>query len=187
MKLIRPFLYLILLTAMTSCAGTSPTRAYIKVANELVKNTLTPNDPNLPFPIYASFEEMVSLFNQNDGRTYVVNFWATWCRPCIKELPYFEQLAKETSRNDLQVIMVSLDKPQDIRGKLKDFVEERPMQLPVVSFTDNNYNGWLHRVDRNWRGGSIPVTLFYNGSQRKFNRGQISSYQELQGLVAQVE
>ncbi len=187
MALPRFSLYLFLLIGFMSCAGSGPFEPNTKVAKEAVKSTLTPKEPNLQYPNYPTFEEMEALFNQNDGRTYVINFWATWCRPCLTELPYFEQLAKETSRNDLQVIMVSLDKPQDIRGKLKEFVEDRPLQLPVVSFTDNNYNGWLYRVDQNWRGGSIPVTLFYNGNQRKFNRGQISSYRELQGLVAQVE
>ena len=65
MALPRFSLYLFLLIGFMSCAGSGPSRAYTKVANEAVKSTLTPNDPNLPYPIYATLEEMEALFNQN--------------------------------------------------------------------------------------------------------------------------
>ena len=181
--------YLILCLAICSlqfCATSAKTSDYGTAGNAALKQLLTPNDPNLPYPIYASFEEIEPLFNQQDGRTYVVNFWATWCRPCIKEIPLFEQLAAETKDKDLQVIMINLDQVGDIRGKVKDFVNDRPLQLPVVAFTDNYYQGWLDRVDPAWTG-AIPVTVFYRNGQRYFNKGQISSYAELEGLVARVQ
>ena len=60
---------------------------------------------------------------------------------------------------------------------------DRPMTLPVVALTDDNFRSWVRRVDTGWTTGSIPVTLIYRGGLRKFNRGQISSYVELEGLV----
>jgi len=185
MKSLSYFFYLLLALLLSHCA--TPVKDYGAASNEAVRQLLTPNDPNLPYPIYASFDEIESLLNQQDGRTYVINFWATWCRPCIHELPHFERLAKETPDKALQVIMVSLDRPGDVRGKLKDFFEDRPMALPVVALTDDNFRSWVRRVDANWTSGSIPVTLIYKNGQRTFNRGQISSYAELEGLVRRVD
>jgi thiol-disulfide isomerase/thioredoxin len=174
---------LALVLGLANCATPGIPKDYGTAGNAAVKTLLTPNDPNLPYPIYASFNEIEALFNQQDGRTYVINFWATWCRPCIKELPYFEQLARETADKDLQVIMVSLDRPGDVRTTLKDFFKNRPMTLPVVALTDDDFRSWVRRVDGGWTNGSIPVTLVYQGGSKKFNRGQISSYAELEGLV----
>lgn len=185
MKSLQFCLSLIITLGLMTCA--TPTKDYGTAGNETVKSLLTPNDPSLPYPIYASFNEIEALLNQQDGRTYVINFWATWCRPCLTELPFFEQLAKARSAKDLQVIMISLDRPGEVRGRLKDFFEERPMVLPVVALTDDNFRGWVSRVDGSWTSGSIPTTLIYRNGQRKFNRGQISSYTELEGLVRQVE
>ena len=184
---IRYFVLLFLpVLFLSRCGTTGPKTDYGTAGNAELRALLTPNDPNLSFPIYSTFDEIAPLFNQTDGRTYVVNFWATWCRPCITEMPYFERLARETADGDVQVIMVSLDKPRDIRTKLKDFVSERPLKLPIVSFTDNFYDGWLYKVDESWTG-SIPVTLIYRDGKQKFNKGSISSYRELQGLVRTVE
>lgn len=178
-------LFLLLLT-VSSCSLFGPAAPKVPaIANPTVAAIMTPNDPNLAYPIYASYEEIEPLLQQNDGRIYVVNFWATWCRPCIVEMPFFEQLARENDPQNLQVIMVSLDRVADIRTTLKDFVKDRPMVLPTLAFTDNNYEGWIKRVDRSWTG-SIPVTLVYRNGQRYFNRGQISSYSELEGIVDRV-
>ena len=56
-----------------------------------------------------SYNELKPLLNQKGDKIYVVNFWATWCAPCIKELPYFEVL---NQREDVQVLLVSLDFPK---------------------------------------------------------------------------
>lgn len=187
MKTLRLLCLLLLVLLFSTCRTTGPKQDYGTAGNAELKSLLTPNDPNLSFPIYSVFDEIAPLFNQDDGRTYVVNFWATWCRPCISEMPYFEQLARQTEDSDVQVIMVSLDKPKDIRGKLVDFIKSRPLKLPVVSFTDNFYDGWLYKVDPSWTRGSIPVTMIYRNGKKKFNKGQISSFRELQGLVNSVQ
>ena len=40
----------------------------------------------------SDYDEMAPIFNQKDGKIHLINFWATWCKPCVEELPYFEQL-----------------------------------------------------------------------------------------------
>ncbi|MEM9258685.1 MAG: TlpA disulfide reductase family protein [Bacteroidota bacterium] len=140
---------------------------------------LQANEADFSYPIYTSFDEIAPLFEQQGADTYVVNFWATWCQPCVEELPYFERLAEET---DAKVIMVSLDFKRDVRTKLKQFVEQRKLKLPVVAFTDDDYNAWIDRVDPSW-GGAIPVTLIYRGEDRRFHDTKFDSYEELKEAV----
>lgn len=180
------FLFSLLLTGCTVFQPAAAKNNAGVVSDEM-SNLLAANDPGLKYPVYASFAEIEPLFRQkNDDITYVINFWATWCRPCIREMEYFEQLSRQTDRDEVQVVMISLDKPGDVRTKMKDFVADRPLNLPVVSFTDNFYDGWIYKVDPAWQRGSIPVTLFYRNGQRYFNRGAISSFRELEGLVGRV-
>jgi len=184
------FSVLALLCFLTSCALFKPTGPSntAGVVSPMMKELLTANDPALKYPVYSAFSEIEPLLTRKDDNiTYIVNFWATWCRPCIAEMAYFEQLTSATSRDEVQVIMISLDKPEDVRTKMKDFVESRPLNLPVVAFTDNFYDGWIYKVDQKWQRSSIPVTLFYRNGQRYFNKGAISSYRELEGLVARVQ
>lgn len=184
--LLRSLSFGALILLFCNCSPAAHKIDYGTADNSALRQILTPNDPSLPYPIYASFSEIAPLLEQQDGRTYVVNFWATWCRPCIKELPYFEELAAKTRDKDVQVILINLDKVGDIRGKTRDFVRNRPLRLPVVAFTDNYYQGWLGRVDPSW-SGAIPATVFYRNGRRYFNKGQISSYAELEGLVRRVQ
>lgn len=147
---------------------------------QTVANT-EPGD-TLPYPIYASFEELAPLFQNSNDTTYVINFWATWCKPCVEELPYFEQLAAATANDKVKVVMVSLDFKKDVRTKLYRFIKDRPLSLPVVALTDSKYNNWIDRVDPNW-GGAIPVTVVYRGEERRFIDRQLESYDELLAVV----
>ncbi|WP_020571506.1 TlpA family protein disulfide reductase [Neolewinella persica] len=148
-----------------------------------VATLLTPNRDTLPYPVYTSFDEVAPLFEQvGDDETLVINFWATWCQPCVEELPYFEQLARET---DVRIVMVSLDFKKDVATKLKKFVEERQMKLPVIALADGDYNAWIDRVDPSW-GGAIPVTLILRGNERRFHDTKFDDYDELRTAVAAV-
>lgn len=184
----RPLTLLICLFAFSQCALLKPATVENNsgVVSSELSSLLEANGPDLKYPIYSNFSEIEPIFKQNDGVIYVVNFWATWCRPCIQEMEHFDQLMAETSRKNLQVIMISLDKPEAIRTKMKDFVESRPLLIPTVAFTDNFYDGWIYKVDPAWQRSTIPVTLFYKNGKRYFNKGQINSYRELEGLVDRV-
>ena len=72
-------------------------------------------------PVYENFEDLEPLFNRQTDTTYVINFWATWCKPCVEELPYFEQLFAEHKEEKLKVLLVSLDFPRQLESKLVPF------------------------------------------------------------------
>ena len=180
---------LLLASCLYACALLRPaagTDNAAGVRSPELHSLLKPNEADLPYPVYASFDEIEPLFRQNDGITYVINFWASWCRPCIAEMDHLERLAAETDPGEVQIVLVSLDKPAAVRGSMLDFVRDRPLRLPTVAFTDNFYDGWIYKVDEAWQRSSIPVTLVYRNRRRHFNRGQISSYAELRGLLRRV-
>ena len=113
---------------------------------------------------YAGLEP---LLNKSDDKTYVVNFWATWCAPCIKELPYFEQLNRDYSGKNVEVILVSLDFPRMYEKKLKPYIKDNDLKSRVVALNDPDMNTWIPKVDEDWTG-AIPATVIYNKNKRRF-------------------
>ena len=170
----RTFLILIPFLCF-ACQSTTPER------NAKVTELLAPNGSELPYPVYDSFDAIEALFQQRDDRTYVINFWATWCKPCVEEMPYFERLAREAGP-DTEVIAVSLDFKKDIPTKLQSFVSTHPDLPPVVALADDKYNNWIDRVDPEW-GGAIPVTIIYRNDKRVFHAEKFDSYAELKSSI----
>ncbi len=107
------------------------------------------------------------LTKMSNDTTYVINFWATWCSPCVKEIGYFEELHRKYSDNKMKVILVSLDFPNQVEKRLLPFLEEKDISASVMLMTDLDYNGWINRVDASWTG-AIPATLIYNSEGRFF-------------------
>ncbi|MBN2632555.1 MAG: TlpA family protein disulfide reductase [Bacteroidales bacterium] len=110
--------------------------------------------------------ELEAILTSNDDRLYVVNFWATWCAPCVKELPYFEKVAPEYKPEDVRFILVSLDFPQQIDRQLLPFLRKNRITLEVKAMTDLDYDAWIRKVDRDWQG-NIPATLLFNNKANK--------------------
>ena len=116
--------------------------------------------------------------------TYVINFWATWCSPCVKEIEFFEEMHLNIKDNKLKVILVSLDFPNQMEERLIPFLEKKGISAPVMLMTDLNYNDWIERVDKSW-SGAIPATLIYKGDRRVFLEKELT-YSELLENVNQI-
>ncbi|CAM1349992.1 Redoxin [Tenacibaculum crassostreae] len=125
-----------------------------------------------------NYEQLKPFLNKNDKKVYVVNFWATWCMPCVKELPAFEKLNQEFKDKNVEILLVSLDFSKQIESNLIPFIKKRNLQSKVVHFDDSNEQFWIPDIAKNW-SGSIPATLIYSKSKRKFYE-QSFSYEELQ-------
>ena len=87
-----------------------------------------------------------SVLQFNDNKTYVINFWATWCAPCIKELPYFEKINKYYKNKGVEVILVSLDFPSELDSKLKPFIFENKIDSRIIFNGETDPNKSLYTV-----------------------------------------
>ncbi|MDD7914372.1 TlpA disulfide reductase family protein [Polaribacter ponticola] len=115
----------------------------------------------------VTYNELKPLLEKEDGKTYVINFWATWCAPCVKELPYFEKIKEEYADNNVEVLLVSLDFPKQVEKKLIPFINKKKLQSEVILLDDVNEDVWIKAIDESW-SGAIPATIIYNSSNRKF-------------------
>jgi len=127
------------------------------------------------------FDKLQYFLNKQNDTTYVVNFWATWCVPCVAELPHFEKLNGEHKDDKVKVLLVSLDMHKMVESKLLPFIKDKNLQSDVVLLRDPDQNTWLPKVDSTW-SGAIPATLIYNKDMRKFYERSFT-YEELEKEV----
>ena len=113
--------------------------------------------------------QLERILHAKSDTTYVVNFWATWCVPCIKEFPAFQSFAMNHLNEKVKVIMVSLDFKKEYEKTLPPFLVKHPIDANVWLFDEPDYNAWIDKVDKDWQG-EIPVTLMFNNGRniRKF-------------------
>ena len=115
----------------------------------------------------VNFQQLETLLSEQKEEVLVVNFWATWCKPCVEEMPYFEEVHDSLGGDDLKVILVSLDFPGKLESQLIPFVKDRGIEPQVVLLDDPHENDWIPKVDSTW-SGAIPATLFLKKGKRKF-------------------
>ena len=133
-------------------------------------------------PVYNKFDGLEPMFRFDNDTTYVVNFWATWCKPCIKELPYFEEFNSTNSDNMVKVVLVSLDFPKQVESNLVPFVERKQLKSKVVVLLDGKYNDWIDKVSPDW-SGAIPATYIYKGNQNQLINKPFENLDELNEIV----
>jgi thiol-disulfide isomerase/thioredoxin len=128
----------------------------------------------------SGLEEILAA---NEDQLHVVNFWATWCPPCVTELPYFEKLSQEFRGKGVKFILISLDFPSQIDSKLIPFLKKNKVTADVRVMTNLDYNSWIDKVDGNWQG-NIPVTLFFNNARsiRYFHPSELTE-KELRDMI----
>ena len=122
------------------------------------------NSPNIDI---ITFDELYKTIDLTSDNTYVINFWATWCRPCVKELPYFEFVNSQYSDKNVKVLLVSLDFPSQIESKIKPYIFSKKIRSKVLLLNDPDLKSWIPKVSDKWVGG-IPATLIVNRSNYNF-------------------
>ncbi len=122
-----------------------------------------------------TFKELQREMNNSEAALTVFNFWATWCAPCVAELPHFEELY---DRSDVKVYLVSLDFAAD-KQKMLDFVGSRKLKSEVVWLNEKDPDAYMPFIDRSWNG-AIPATLFIDSwgktyfHQKKFSKKELT-------------
>lgn len=134
---------------------------------------------NDDIPIYT-FDELEPLLYTEDSKIHIINFWAMWCAPCIKELPLFENYAKQNK--NVEMTLVSLDFPKDIETKLKPFLKKKGISLNVVLLDDPNANSWINKIDPNW-SGAIPFTIIFNHKKRSYHERSFENIEDFENEI----
>jgi len=112
-------------------------------------------------------QELVELTRLENDTTYVLNFWASWCAPCVEELPLFEKLHRARKGESFRLILISLDFSNQMDSRVRPFLREQGITAEVRLINDTDYNSWISRVDPDW-SGAIPATLIYRRDKRVF-------------------
>lgn len=115
--------------------------------------------PTMKVPEVMNFAEFQERIKTKDDTLYIYNFWATWCRPCVKEMPYFEQVHDAYASKKVKLIFVSLDFIDMLSSKLVPFINKRNLSEDIWLLDERNPNSWIDKVSEKWTG-SIPATLF---------------------------
>ncbi|MGC1631234.1 MAG: TlpA family protein disulfide reductase [Gelidibacter sp.] len=135
-----------------------------------------------PLEVY-DFEGLKPFLETDTDKIYIVNFWATWCAPCIKELPYFEAVKAAYADKNVEVLLVSLDFPKKYDSHLKPFIKKHELKSKVVALNDMDSNTWIPAINPDW-SGAIPATLIFNKDKRQFYE-QTFTYEELETELKQ--
>ena len=129
------------------------------------------------------YEELLEMVNQNNDQLIVVNFWATWCGPCVSEMPHFTEVNEKYKDNpNFKLLLVSMDRVKQLES-VKKFITANNINAEVVLLDDNKrMNEWIPKIDKSW-SGNIPVTAFFQNGEKVHFVGQEMSKNELEHHV----
>ncbi len=157
----RKILFIFLLAILVNACNTSITADKPRLSPLSIVEA-----ENISVPVY-DFDGLKPLFDIEDDTLRIFNFWATWCVPCVKELPHFERVNDELLTEKIKVILISLDFYEDIETALIPFINDNELSSQVLLLDDPDANRWIPLVHESW-DGAIPVSLFKHGGEESF-------------------
>ena len=112
----------------------------------------------------VKFGDLAKMMSRENDTTYIFNFFATWCEPCVKEFPAFQRFSARYANKKVKLIFVSLDFKKDFSKRLLPFLKKNHVKNEVVLLDEPDYNSWIDRVDTAW-DGNLPATLVINNGK----------------------
>lgn len=152
-KIIALFTLLIICTACDD----RPIATVTAIGQDGLRETVSPND-----------------------KIKVINFWATWCAPCVEELPHFESVGS-SYLEEVDMILISLDEKKNIQSTVEPFLKEHSIKSSVLLLDDPYAAEWIPIVDQHW-DGAIPVTLIVSKNKKQFYNKALSKV-ELENAI----
>ena len=130
----------------------------------------------------TDYDGLSPYLQKSNDTTYLINFWATWCKPCVEEMPAFMKINEEFDEKPFKILLVSLDFPGQIESRLIPFIQENEIDAEVIVLDDAASNQWIPKVNEKW-SGSLPGTLIYNSEKREFYEKKLR-YKELKSILS---
>jgi len=152
--------------------------------NELAGERTDEEPISVRIPSYDFEAFQKKVLQKSNDTTYVVNFWATWCKPCVKELPYFERINKEYADKKVKVILASLDFPNKVQSQVVPFIKKNKLHSEIVLLDDADANSWIPKVSEAW-SGAIPATVIYKNDTHNFYEKSFT-YEELKTEIQKI-
>jgi len=109
-------------------------------------------------------QDVVNFYTKNNDTTYVVNFWSTYCQPCIEEMPYLQSISKKYATNRVKLVFVSLDAKSFYPKKLQAFLKKKKITTSVIWLNETNADIFCPAVDEKW-SGAIPATIIVHNKK----------------------
>ncbi len=118
--------------------------------------------------------DLLKRLNSADT-VYVVNFWATWCKPCVEELPAFDSLTAYASGSKIKVLLVCLDFREKKKKKVNPFLLRKNIRSECILLDESNGNDFINKINPTW-SGAIPATLFKKNKAERFFEKKMKLY-----------
>lgn len=132
-------------------------------------------------PVYK-IDKLLSRIEKNNDTLYIVNFWATWCKPCVQELPDFEKINQEykNQKVKVKVILVTLDFKEELKKRVMPFIKKNKYTTEVI-LLDEIDGSFIDKVSKEW-SGAIPATLLIKNNKKEFISKK-TNYEELKEKI----
>ncbi len=131
-------------------------------------------------------KDLQKIITTPTDKVQVINFWATWCAPCVKEIPLFETLNQENKAVDVTLVSMDFDLDPNPE-KVYRFMSRKSLKSKVLILAERNPNNWIDKIDKNW-SGALPATLIVNTKtgKRRFIQKELHEG-DLEKMIEEVE
>ena len=127
----------------------------------------------------VKIDALESYINSSD-HPLVISFWATWCTPCLHEIPWLQDAVEKQREKNVEYLLVSLDFTEAYPKKIVHFIKQRNFNATFFWLDETNADHFCPKIDEKWSGG-IPANLFVNNktNYRKFIGRQLTERQAI--------
>ena len=115
----------------------------------------------------TDYHSIDAVLNSRDDTTYIVHFWATWCRPCKEEFSDFMKLYKKHRDDEVRIIFVTFDMPHEADKSLIPYLKKNHYHASVWVVDATKVHEWLNKVSKEWNG-TVPATIIAKQGRKHF-------------------